>query len=612
MIAIRLLVVVACLCAFAPSNIEAKKKVKRVEDVFCDGKKKFEVYLKKGKDYFFETAMKPKKNTKCVVHYKLENGCSHVIIDQVKYSLNDEKSCYKRITGSNKNGKGEAQVDFCGAPSGEGWDHEVTPGNDPNDVHMHTVTITDRPLAIDEDFTIIFTQKVASGSHMKHRIRCGEGMKEPELNQGCRCGMKKSETTLPTASWMVQILGTMEYGGETHDDFKFPAVLVADRWIISADEIDSFEPKDPSELEILGRDTTGEIWKASTVSNFETIGKLTTSKIFESNDGAKLLNLNDNSPVCLPTSAALETAKIKNLLTYGHQYDTDAEDFKEDPVDVKLKVLKRETCDKILAKNNRDKLGDDEECVVPLKKKGNTVCEPDLGAPIFHTQLGKDMENFVIYGFVIEFGKGSHCANKKHPARIQKISQDTLDFINNKAQDNMAFTCSPYAPLNNCKASNGTEFFCAAKDENGEDQECCGDVCGPKCNPLSSRCENGECKCLFKGGEDTNGNKICCVKNSDFTDKKCKCPNQCPGDVCCLDGHVCAETAEGKDVCGCEFEGGEDAYGTLICCPEKHEFDDTSYICICPNLCSGGSVCCLGEEMCQWSSSLSKMECLTR
>merc|ERR1711962_126998 len=64
MIAIRLLVVVACLCAFAPSNIEAKKKVKRVEDVFCDGKGKFEVYLKKGKDYLFETAMKPKKKYK--------------------------------------------------------------------------------------------------------------------------------------------------------------------------------------------------------------------------------------------------------------------------------------------------------------------------------------------------------------------------------------------------------------------------------------------------------------------------------------------------------------------------------------------------------------------
>merc|ERR1712212_897580 len=61
MIAIRLLVVVACLCAFAPSNIEAKKKMKRVEDVFCDGKKKFEVYLKAGKEYKFETATKPKK-----------------------------------------------------------------------------------------------------------------------------------------------------------------------------------------------------------------------------------------------------------------------------------------------------------------------------------------------------------------------------------------------------------------------------------------------------------------------------------------------------------------------------------------------------------------------
>jgi len=600
MIAIRLLVVVACLCAFAPSNIEAKKKVKRVEDVFCDGKGKFEVYLKKGKDYLFETAMKPKKNTKCVVHYKLENGCSNVVIDQVQYSLNDEKSCYKRIKGSNKKGKGEAQVDFCGAPSGEGWEHDATTiGTDPNDVHMHTEfgDSTSWPLAIDEDFTIIFTQKVASGSHMKHRIRCTEGMKEPELNQGCRCGMKKSETTLPTASWMVKNFGTLEYGGEKHDDFEFPAVLVADKWIITADEIDSFEPKNPSELEILGRDTTGEMWQTSTDSeNKEKIGKLTTIKIFDllNTVGDTLLNLNDNSPVCLPTSAVLETAKIKNLLTYGHQYDTDAEDFEEDPVDVKLKVLKRETCDKILAKNNREKLGVDEECVVPLKKKGNTVCEPDLGAPIFHTQLGKDLENFVIYGFVIEFGQASYCASKKHPARIQKISQDTLDFINDQAQDNGAFTCSPYAPKNNCKASNGTEFFCAAKDENGEDQECCGDVCGPKCNPLSSRCENGkcechpvcdvtqecskngECECLFKGGEDANGDKICCMENFEFNDNDKEC------------------------VCG--HKSGEDANGDKICCKEKYEFDDTDKLCKCPQKCSDSDVCCLISEMCVYNT----------
>ena len=50
----------------------------------------------------------------------------------------------------------------------------------------------------------------------------------------------------------------------------------------------------------------------------------------------------------------------------------------------------------------------------------NILFQPDLGVPLFHTELGKDMENFVIYGFVIEFGKGSYCANKKHPARIQK------------------------------------------------------------------------------------------------------------------------------------------------------------------------------------------------
>jgi len=532
MIAIRLLVVVACLCAFAPSNIEAKKKVKRVEDVFCDGKGKFEVYLKKGKDYLFETAMKPKKNTKCVVHYKLENGCSNVVIDQVQYSLNDEKSCYKRIKGSNKKGKGEAQVDFCGAPSGEGWEHDATTiGTDPNDVHMHTEfgDSTSWPLAIDEDFTIIFTQKVASGSHMKHRIRCTEGMKEPELNQGCRCGMKKSETTLPTASWMVKNFGTLEYGGEKHDDFEFPAVLVADKWIITADEIDSFEPKNPSELEILGRDTTGEMWQTSTDSeNKEKIGKLTTIKIFDllNTVGDTLLNLNDNSPVCLPTSAVLETAKIKNLLTYGHQYDTDAEDFEEDPVDVKLKVLKRETCDKILAKNNREKLGVDEECVVPLKKKGNTVCEPDLGAPIFHTQLGKDLENFVIYGFVIEFGQASYCASKKHPARIQKISQDTLDFVNEQAQNQEAFTCSPFEPFNNCKASNGTEFFCPSRDESGKSQDCCGDVCGPVCDPhREGECNNGECPCLYNHCDDVNGGACCflnelCPQGSDT----CLCP----------------------------------------------------------------------------------------
>merc|ERR1712212_139068 len=532
MIAIRLLVVVACLCAFAPSNIEAKKKMKRVEDVFCDGKKKFEVYLKAGKEYKFETAMKPKKNTKCVVNYKLENGCKNVVIQHVRYSLNDEKSCYKRITGNNKKGKGEAQVDFCGAPSGEEWDHTIVTqmSTDANGVQMHTGSggPDDVPAAINEDFTIIFTQKDASGSHMRHTIRCEDGMQEPELNQGCRCGMKKNETefALPTASWMINYLGTMEYGGEKHEDFEFPAVLVADRWIIAADEIDSFEPNHSTNLEIAGRDTS-ETWQTATS---EKIGKLTIHKIEERTDSHLLLDLNDHSPVCLPTSAVLETGKIKKLLTYGHQYDTDAEDCEEDPGDVKLKVLKRETCEKILAKTNREKLGDDEECVVPLKKKGNTVCEPDLGVPIFHTQLGKDMENFVIYGFVIEFGKASHCANKKHPARIQKISQDTLDFVTEvnekaKAESREAFTCSPFELFKNCKASNGTEFFCASKDEYGDPQQCCGDMCGPMCDLIieGDICNNGFCgPCKF---------------------------TKCLDGLCCAQGDTCSTDADGSNYC---------------------------------------------------------------
>merc|ERR1712168_829222 len=543
MIAIRLLVVVACLCAFAPPNIEAKKKVKRTEDVFCDGKKKFEVYLKAGKNYKFETAMKPKKNTKCVVNYKLENGCKNVRIWKVEYSLNDEKACYKRIIGNNKKGKGDVQVDFCGAPSGEYWDHtEATISTDVNGVHMHTGPMgrTDVPEAISEDFTIIFTQKEASGSYMKHTIRCEDGMQEPELNQGCRCGMKKNETefTLPTASWMVKYLGTMEYGGEKHEDFEFPAVLVADRWIIAADDIDSFDSTSGSGLIIPGRGSL-EDWQTTTS---EKIGKLTIHKIEENLDSTILLDLNDNSPVCLPTSAVLETGKIKKLLTYGHQYDTDAEDFEEDPVDVKLKVLKRETCEKILAKNNREKLGDDEECVVPLKKKGNTVCEPDLGVPIYHTQLGKDMENFVIYGFVIELGQGSYCANKKHPARIQKISQDTLDWVNERADSREAYTCSPLEPFKNCKASNGTEFYCPTRDENGDAQACCGDVCGPVCDlAIEGECNNGECgACLHNHCDEADGGKCCKLyEQCDLGDTTCHCPDNPCGPNCCAPDELC-------------------------------------------------------------------------
>merc|ERR1712042_146934 len=60
-----------------------------------------------------------------------------------------------------------------------------------------------------------------------------------------------------------------------------------------------------------------------------------------------------------------------------------------------------------------------------------------------------------------------------HPARIQKISQDTLDFVNEPSLSREAFTCSPFEPFKNCKASNGTDFFCAAKDENGDPQQCC-------------------------------------------------------------------------------------------------------------------------------------------
>merc|ERR1719175_493077 len=304
---------------------------------------------------------------------------------------------------------------------------------------------------------------------------------------------------------MIYFEGEIPIGGETQEDFRLPAVLVADR------------------LEI---------------------GKLRIHPLKDTTDDVPL-DLNIYSPVCLPSSAVLETGKIKKLLTYGHQYDTDAEDFEEDPVDVKLKVLKRETCEKILAKNNREKLGDDEECVVPLKKKGNTVCEPDLGVPIFHTQLGKDMENFVIYGFVIEFGKGSYCANKKHPARIQKISQDTLDFVEGKADMREAYTCSPYAPFNNCKASNGTEFFCATRDESGKPQQCCGDVCGPVCNlAIEGECNNGECgACLHNQCSDNDGGQ-CCYLNEICPNgaTTCNCPKKCgpiSSQSCCAPTETC-------------------------------------------------------------------------
>jgi len=351
--------------------------------------------------------------------------------------------------------------------------------------------------------------------------------------------MKKNETefALPTASWMVKYLGMLEYGGEQHINFEYPAVLVADRWIVVADYIVGSFPK--LTLEIPGRDIS-EKWRIST-SDYERIGKLSIYEIFEDKDSSTRLDLNDHSPVCLPTSAVLETGKIKKLLTYGHQYDTDAEDFEEDPVDVKLKVLKRETCEKILAKNNRERLGDDEECVVPLKKKGNTVCERDLGVPIFHTQLGKDMENFVIYGFVIEFGQGSYCASKKHPARIQKISQDTLDFVNEKAESQEAFTCSPFEPFNNCKASNGTEFFCPSRDESGKPQECCGDVCGPVCDSRKEgECNNGECPCLYDHCEESVGG-ACCLLNEECKtgSKVCTCPGTKCGPNCCAGGESC-------------------------------------------------------------------------
>merc|ERR1712002_255418 len=546
MIAIRLLVVVACLCAFAPPNIEAKKKVKRTEDVFCDGKKKFEVYLKAGKNYKFETAMKPKKNTKCVVNYKLENGCKNVRIWKVEYSLNDEKACYKRVLGNNKKGKGEVQVDFCGAPSGEYWDHtEATISTDVNGVHMHTGPMgrTDVPEAISEDFTIIFTQKEASGSYMKHIISCGDGRAEPELKEGCRCGMKKNETdfTLPTASWMIYFEGEIPIGGETQEDFRLPAVLVADRLAIVADKADGFYTYDSPGVPGHKNEAS---WIIEDGDVSKEIGKLRIHPLKDTTDDVPL-DLNIYSPVCLPSSAVLETGKIKKLLTYGHQYDTDAEDFEEDPVDVKLKVLKRETCEKILAKNNREKLGDDDECVVPLKKKGNTVCEPDLGVPIYHTQLGKDMENFVIYGFVIELGQGSYCANKKHPARIQKISQDTLDFVNGRADSREAYTCSPYAPFNNCKASNGTEFFCATRDESGKPQQCCGDVCGPVCDlSIEGECNNGECgACLHNQCSDNDGGQ-CCYLNEICPNgaTTCNCPKKCgpiSSPSCCAPTETC-------------------------------------------------------------------------
>ena len=109
-----------------------------------------------------------------------------------------------------------------------------------------------------------------------------------------------------------------------------------------------------------------------------------------------------------------------------------------------------------------------------------------------------------------------------------------------KAEGREAFTCSPFEPFKNCKASNGTEFFCATRDESGKPQQCCGDVCGPVCDQsIEGECNNGECPCLYNHCEESNGGK-CCKLNELCPSgaSTCGCPKSC-GPNCCAANETC-------------------------------------------------------------------------
>lgn len=395
MVSIQVILFVVCVCPWA---LEARNIEKsRGENVVCEGKQKWTVFLAKDKVYTLETVPGPR--SKCIVNYKLENDCTDVSITNAEYNVQLQKSCYIRYVGK-KAAANPTKIKVCGEKDGEVISFPGG-GEDPETSD------------INEDFTIIFRNQKEDNSKLKHTIQCGGGIDKPDGADDCRCGIKGDAVSMSNAPWKVTASS------------KFNGVLVSDHWALM------YKFEDLDFTQTISFSAGSRSWSfdqsGDTLKQHDSLALV--KFVDETLTTDSKIDFSQSSPVCLPTTENLAKEKFKKLRSHGTQFDESTQTFSASAIDVTLKEMSRSLCEKVLAKTGRSALQADETCVVPVKKRGDSVCTPDLGVPVFHQQPGGKKKNYVLFGIVTELDSAYHCSNQEGPARVQKVTQTIVDDI---------------------------------------------------------------------------------------------------------------------------------------------------------------------------------------
>jgi len=469
------LVVLACLVPGSLARKKGKRTPKRAENVTCpSGKRNYYVELEAGKNFTFELEDYYGDRSRCRVEYRV-GSCSNVIVQSIGYNLKGD-SCYTRTVGQGKSDESKAmKVRVC-ADDVEMWPaNDTDSSEDPSKIGMMQDSGSWDDVGINQDFVMAFNapKGVANkGNSIKLNVHCEAGIKyDKNAAADCQCGIMNK--TLPVPTWEIE-------SDADGDGEKYRGFLIAKEWALftlpdGTDNVPSFE---------IG----GDSYDARDADYHVQLSKnVWMINIADSED----ISFDDVTPICLPNMWSLKKPNKKlRLATVGHQWDKDTQSFEDVGTALKLRVMPRSVCNKKLKNNHREELGEGEGCAYPIKRRSPSVCQEDVGAPLY-TQVDNDRENLALFGVIVELGEGSPCASKGEPARFQRLNETVVDNIRKvaKAKD---FTSCPSSPIMpNCfppKDSGDLPSYCP-----DDTKICCGGECLEK--KMYFECISGEYVC---------------------------------------------------------------------------------------------------------------------
>jgi len=586
------LVVLACLVPGSLARKRGKRPAKRAENVTCpSGKHNYYVELEAGKNFTFELEDYYGDRSRCRVEYRV-GSCSNVIVQSIGYNLKG-KSCYTRTVGEGKSDESKAmKVRVC-AEDVEMWPaNDTDSSEDPSKIGMMQDSGSWDDVGINQNFVMAFNapKGVANkGNSIMLNVHCEAGIKyDPEEYLDCQCGLKNESS--PIQAWEI------ESNADSNGD-KYRGVLLAKEWALLTLPAE----KEPTGLSF---DFDGA---TIPVLSFEQISKTVCLVKIQA------VAFDKAAPICLPDTESLKK-NIKRGLSHGHQWLKKTKSFADDRTEFSVRILSKQECNKKLKMGSRTELLEGEGCLVPNKKNSPSVCQVDIGAPVYTAKDG----TLSLLGLVSELADGAPCATKKQPARYQRLDKAVLDKISGLD----TFTsCPRYPAMPNCfppEDSDDLPSYCPA------DRICCGGICsemksGFECRNNVVVCSSDLCgeTCCATGQTCFYGNECvyCRAIGLDLALSVVECgtdcvettPNyDCQGGVydcystqcgakCCTTDQVCFEEKGRRPECISKNECRDDSSKTLC---------GTDYCCATDQVCYDGSAC-ISKEDCKPTPQLS-------